>query len=51
MGVGDRIFWSFMCFFVIGLLWLRFLEPFIPIWGSLIVSGIVVVGIANYKRK
>jgi predicted small integral membrane protein len=51
MTIGDRIFWSVICFVVISLLWLKFLEPFFPLWGSLIVSGVVAFLIANYKRK
>ena len=51
MSIGDRIFWSLICFFVISLLWLKFVEPFIPLWGSLIASGVVAVVIATHKGK
>jgi hypothetical protein len=51
MTMGDRIFWSVICFLVISLLWLKFMEPFIPLWGSLFVSGIAVFIIATYKSK
>jgi hypothetical protein len=40
-----------MSFVVISLLWLKFLEPFIPLWGSLVVSGAAAAFIATYKRK
>jgi len=51
MSIGDRIFWSMICFFVISLLWLKFVEPFVPLWGSLFVSGVVAVVIATHKLK
>lgn len=51
MSIGDRIFWSMICTFVIFLVWLKFVEPLIPLWGSLIASGIVAVVIATHKGK
>lgn len=51
MGIGDRIFWSIISLVVITLLWIKFLEPFIPLWGSLIISGIAAFIIFTYKRK
>jgi len=51
MGIGDRIFWSLVCFFVISLLWMKFIEPFIPLWGSLFVSGAVAFLIATFGRR
>jgi predicted small integral membrane protein len=50
-GIGDQIFWSIISLLVITLLWLKFIEPFIPLWGSLIVSGIVVSAIFTFNRK
>jgi len=43
---GDRFFVSLLTFFFIGLMWLKFIEPLIPIHGALIigvVAGIVIV--------
>ena len=50
-GIGDQIFWSIISLLVITLLWLKFIEPFIPMWGSLIVSGIVAFIIFAFNRK
>jgi predicted small integral membrane protein len=43
---GDRFFVSLLVFFFISLMWLKFIEPVIPIYGALVVgvvAGIVIV--------
>jgi predicted small integral membrane protein len=43
---GDRFFVSLLAFFFISLMWLKFIEPVIPIYGALAVglaAGIVIV--------
>jgi len=44
--IVDRVFLSVIIFIAIGLLWLRFLEEYLSIWYSVIVSlivGIIIV--------
>ena len=38
---GDRFFVSLLVFFLMSLLWLRFIEPFIPIYVDLILGLII----------
>jgi predicted small integral membrane protein len=43
---GDRFFMSILVLLYIGLLWLKFVEPFIPIHGALvlgIITGTIIV--------
>jgi predicted small integral membrane protein len=43
---GDRFFVSLLIFFLLALLWMKFIEPFLPIYGVLVVGfaiGVVVV--------
>ncbi|UCF94439.1 MAG: hypothetical protein JSW39_09845 [Desulfobacterales bacterium] len=51
MTIGDRIFWSIMCFVVITLLWIKFLEPYVPLWASLFLSAGAAVFVCTYKRR
>lgn len=44
----DRIFVSGLCLVAIHLLWLRFLEAYIPLWGAMIVS--IALGVFIFKR-
>ena len=45
---GDRFFISLILFFLIGLLWLKFVEPFLPIYGALILGLIIGAIIVKY---
>jgi predicted small integral membrane protein len=45
---GDRFFVSLLIFFLIALLWLKFVEPFIPIYGALVLGLIVGFFIVKY---
>jgi len=38
---GDRFFVSLLVFFLISLLWLKFVEPFVPIYGALVLGLII----------
>jgi len=37
MGMGDKITWAYRSLILIGLVWLRFIEKYIPVWGALVV--------------
>jgi len=45
---GDRFFISLLILFLIGLLWLKFIEPLLPIYGALILSLIIGFFIVKY---
>ena len=39
----DRVFISVVCFVAINLLWMRFLEAYLPLWLATIVSIVLAV--------
>jgi predicted small integral membrane protein len=45
---GDRFFLSLLILFLVSLLWLKFVEPYIPIYGALILSLIIGFFIIKY---
>ena len=44
----DRIFISALCLVAIHLLWLRFVETYIPLYGAMVVS--LALGVYIFKR-
>ena len=44
----DRIFVSGLCLVAIHLVWLRFIEAYVPLWGAMIVS--IALGVFIFKR-
>ncbi len=44
----DRVFISVVCFVAINLLWMRFIEAYIPIWGAVVISLILAVIIIRW---
>lgn len=42
MSTGDKITWAYRSLILIGLVWLRLLEKYLPIWGALVVWAIVM---------
>jgi hypothetical protein len=52
MEFGDVIFYLILYPILVILLWLRFIESFVPLWGAWIVSGIVdIYIISRYKYR
>jgi len=45
---GDRFFLSLLVLLFLSLLWLKFVEPFIPIHGALVLSIIIGTIIVKY---
>lgn len=45
---GDRFFLSILVLFFISLMWMKFIEPFLPIYGALVVSIIIGWIIVKY---
>ena len=50
MSTGDKITWSYRSLIFLGLLWLRFIEEYIPIWGALVVWLVVLYFIYRKPR-
>ena len=44
----DRVFISVVCFVAIHLLWMRFLEVFLPLWISTLLSLVLAVIIVRW---
>lgn len=42
MNIGDKLTWAYRSLFILMLIWLRFIEAYIPFWGIWIVWGIIV---------
>jgi len=51
MGIGDKITWAYRSLILIGLVWLRFIEKYVPIWGALIVWLAVMVYIIRVPAE
>lgn len=45
---GDRFFVSLLVFFLIALLWLKFVDPYIPIYGALVLGLVIGFFIIKY---
>lgn len=45
---GEKVFLSIVSFIAICFLWLRLVEPYIPMWGALIASAIVAAIIMKW---
>jgi hypothetical protein len=43
MSTGDKITWGYRSLILLGLVWLRLLEKYIPIWGVLPVWGLFML--------
>ena len=42
MTIGDVIFYSIMSLVLVILFWLKFLEDYIPLWGSYILAAFII---------
>lgn len=42
MNIGDKLTWAYRSLFILMLIWLRFIEAYIPFWGIWFVWGIIV---------
>jgi hypothetical protein len=53
----DRAWWGFMIFIFVGLVWLKFIDSFLPcVWSGVIVAGVcggvyIFVGVQNMRRE
>jgi len=51
MTMGNWLFWSILCWCFINLLWLRFMEKFIPQWIGAIFATIIAVLVFKYGPR
>ncbi len=42
MNIGDKLTWAYRLLFILMLVWLRFIEQYITIWGVWVVWAIIV---------
>jgi len=42
MNIGDKLTWAYRSLFILMLIWLRFIEAYIPFWGIWFVWGSIV---------
>ncbi len=42
MNVGDKITWGYRSLFILMLVWLRFIEQYIPSWGILVAWAVIM---------
>lgn len=42
MNIGDKITWAYRLLFILMLVWLRFIEQYITIWGVWVVWAIII---------
>lgn len=48
---GERVFWSIMILIFIVLVWLRFIEPYIPLWVAAVVGALEIFLFIRYGPK
>jgi hypothetical protein len=46
--IWDRIFWSAMLALLVGLVWLKFLDPIVPCVGPGLIVAVIAGGIYFY---
>ena len=53
MNIGDKLTWAYRSLFILMLIWLRLIEPYIPFWGVWFVWAFIVFIIfyQPFKRK
>lgn len=53
MNIGDKITWSYRILFILMLVWLRFIEQYITIWGVWVVWAIIafIIFFQPFKRR
>ncbi|MCS6898126.1 MAG: hypothetical protein NZM29_09150 [Nitrospira sp.] len=42
MNLGDKLTWAYRLLFILMLIWLRFIEQYITIWGVWVVWALIV---------
>lgn len=43
MNIGDKITWAYRSLFILMLIWLRFIEQYITIWGVWVVWAFIAI--------
>jgi hypothetical protein len=51
MNIGDKLSWAYRSLFILMLLWLRFVEAYIPFWGIWFVWAMILFLIFFYPNR
>lgn len=51
MTTGDWIFWSILSWIFVNLLWIKFVERFIPLWFGTIVATVFALLLLKYGPR
>jgi glycerol uptake facilitator-like aquaporin len=51
MTMGTWLFWSILSWFFFNLIWLKFMENFVPQWVGAIIATIIAVAIFKYGPR
>ena len=51
MSTGDWIFWSILSWIFVNLLWIKFVERFVPLWVGTIVATIFALLLLKYGPR
>jgi len=42
MNIGDKLSWAYRSLFILMLIWLRFIEEYVTVWGVWVVWAFIV---------
>ncbi len=51
MTTGDWIFWSILSWIFVNLLWLKFVERFVPFWVGIIVATVFALFLLRFGPR
>ena len=51
MTMGNWLFWSIMSWFFFNLIWLKFVESFVPQWVGAIIATMIAVALFKYGPR
>jgi len=51
MTTGNWLFWSVLCWFFFNLIWLKFVENFVPQWVGAIIATMIAVALFKYAPR
>ncbi|MFQ6066987.1 MAG: hypothetical protein ACE5K3_06895 [bacterium] len=51
MTMGTWLFWSILSWFFFNLIWLKFVEKFVPQWVGAIVATMIAVALFKYGPR
>lgn len=51
MTMGTWLFWSILCWFFFNLIWLKFVEKFVPQWIGAIIATLIALALFKYGPR